>query len=183
MLRSLFHFTELLINDSAIRKPITPWNDPDLRRFETYHRCLTSIQAWLDIFFSIPLTVSANLPFTTYQNLIRVLTSLHGLTTINDPAWDKGASHETLELIPTCDRIIDHFEILRTLYTSSSPNDYPDESWSFAIRIITALRSARAEDLLAPRAYRITAQLVNGFQNGSYGDFWMSDMFTASWGR
>ncbi|KAI0889211.1 uncharacterized protein GGS22DRAFT_196844 [Annulohypoxylon maeteangense] len=143
----LYHFTELLINETAIIKPPTPWNEPDIRRFQVYQACLTSIQAYFDTFFSMPFSLLESVPFTCYPQVVRVMKSLHRLTTIQDPAWDRAAVRRSIDLISTCDKIIAMLEYLKASSTLASRDGSEDESHNRGLVVFRKLKEVWQNDL------------------------------------
>ncbi|KAI0111483.1 hypothetical protein F4814DRAFT_422606 [Daldinia grandis] len=147
MILELYYFTELLINESEISKPATPWNEPDLRRFEIYQRCLVSIKAYLDTFFSTPIALLGNMSFASYPRLITVMKGLHTITILQDPSWDRAAVRTTVDLIPTCDKIIGLFEYLKAASALVSLDGGEDESYNWGLVVFRKLREAWQYDL------------------------------------
>ncbi|KAI1481902.1 hypothetical protein F4774DRAFT_372486 [Daldinia eschscholtzii] len=143
----LFYFTELLINESEISQPAIPRNEPDLRRFEVYQRCLASIKAYFDTFFSIPIALLGNMSFTSYPRLVTALKSLHTITTLQDPCWDRATVRKSIDLIPTCDKIIGLFEYLKAASALLSLDGGEDESYNWGLGVFRKLRAAWQHDL------------------------------------
>ncbi|KAI0847512.1 hypothetical protein F5Y00DRAFT_271068 [Daldinia vernicosa] len=163
MILELYHFTELLINESEISKPTTPWNEPDLRRFEIYQRCLVSIKAYLDTFFSTPIPLLGNMSFASYPRLVTVMKGLHTLTILQDPSWDRVAVRRTVDLIPTCDKIIGLFEYLKAASTLVSLDGGDDESYNWGLGVFRKLREVWQYDLENADAANISNQENNMF--------------------
>ncbi|KAI1647891.1 uncharacterized protein F4817DRAFT_336245 [Daldinia loculata] len=147
MILELYHFTELLINESEISKPVTTWNEPDLRRFEIYQRCLVSIKAYLDTFFSTPIALLGNMSFACYPRLVTVMKGLHTITTLQDPSWDRAAVRTTVDLIPTCDKIIGLLEYLKAASALISLDGGKDESYNWGLGVFRKLRDVWQYDL------------------------------------
>jgi hypothetical protein len=147
MILEFSHYTELLIYESAMSKPATPWSDPSLQRFEIYQGCLTSIKAWLDVFFSTPFSVFHSRPLTTYHQTVRVLGCLHKITTLEDPAWDGAAVRKVVDLIPTVDKVIGNFEQLAVVSALLSPDGGEDEAYSQGVAIFRHLKMRWQSDL------------------------------------
>ncbi|KAI0161036.1 hypothetical protein GGR52DRAFT_562647 [Hypoxylon sp. FL1284] len=194
MILELYHFTELLINESAISKPATQWNEPDMQRFEVYQNCLVSIKAFLETFFATPIALFGCMPFTSYPQLVRVMRCLHTITTLQDPAWDRAAVRRSVDLIPTCDRIIGIFEYLKAASTLVSPDAGEDESHNWGLGVFRKMRAAWQNELTnldaVSTANRETS-LVDGAQQQSAGfstaavdfssDPWLSDVLNDFW--
>lgn len=191
MILELYHFTELLINESAISKPATPWYEPDLRRFEVYQNCLVSIKAFLDTFFTTPIALFGSMPFTSYPQLVRVMRCLHRITTVQDPAWDRAAVRRTVDLIPTCDKIIGIFEYLKAASTLVAPDAGEDESHNWGLGVFRKMRSTWQNELGNMDATNTTsreASLIDGAQSGGFtapmdfaSDPWLSDVLNDFW--
>ncbi|KAI8964453.1 hypothetical protein F5Y11DRAFT_316437 [Daldinia sp. FL1419] len=171
MILELYHFTELLINETEISKPVTPWNEPDLRRFEIYQRCLASIKAYLDAFFSTPIALLGNMSFTSYPQLVTVMKGLHTMTTLQDPCWDRAAVRRSVDLIPTCDKIIGLFEYLKAASALLSLDGGEDESYNWALGVFRKLRAAWQYDLENMGTTNTEEHETNGFNGGEGGEF------------
>ncbi|KAI1379514.1 hypothetical protein F4677DRAFT_334964 [Hypoxylon crocopeplum] len=191
MILELYNFTELIINEAAMSKPTTPWNEPDLRRFEIYQGCLVSIKAFLDTFFATPIALLGSMPFTSFPQLVRVVRCLHRITTIQDPAWDRAAVRRSVDLIPTCDRIIGMFEYLKAASALVSPDGGEDESQNWGLGVFRKMRAAWHNEMANMDAANNTsreASMVDGPQGGGFataidfsGDPWLSDVMNDFW--
>ncbi|KAI1126003.1 hypothetical protein F5Y10DRAFT_279115 [Nemania abortiva] len=140
MMVQLSSFIELLLYESAMTNPTEQRNEPDFQRFAVYQGCLNSVKAWLDSFFSMPTHLHASMPFTSFRQLTYTLCSLHNLSVLNDPAWDRAAVRKFLDLLPTCDRVISIFQYLKGSSAVKSPDWSGDESYSLAIRVLEKMR-------------------------------------------
>ncbi|KAI2466262.1 hypothetical protein F4781DRAFT_406531 [Annulohypoxylon bovei var. microspora] len=188
---ALYHFTELLINESAINKPLTSWNEPDMRRFDVYQSCLISIKAYLDAFFSTPVALLESMPFTSHPQVVRVMKCLHRITTIQDPAWDRAAVRRSIDLISTCDKIIATLEYLRVSSTFASPDGSEDETHNRGLVIFRKLKEAWQNELeymdaasTASREVTIPDSAPSGGVSSSMdfaGDPWFSEVWNGFW--
>ncbi|KAI1102201.1 hypothetical protein F4804DRAFT_343408 [Jackrogersella minutella] len=164
-----YHFAELLINESAIRKSPTPWNEPDLGRFEVYQSCLMSIKAYLDTFFSTPVTLFDSMPFTSFPQVVRVMKCLHTITTVEDPAWDRAAVRRSVDLISTCDKILETLEYLKATSILAAPDDGEDETHNRGIVVFRKLKEAWLNELSYIDTVDTTTgdnSMTDGTQNG-----------------
>ncbi|PSR81483.1 hypothetical protein BD289DRAFT_439011 [Coniella lustricola] len=146
MVLLLYHYTNLIIHGSVLNRPPTapiPWSEPDLDRFEGYNRCLGSISAWVDSFLAIPIDLHRRgLPFGSNMQLLHVLSTLHSITTVEDPVWDRRAARGVIDLVPTCDRIIGLFEKLKAAPAIVSPDFGEEDAYVKGITILTDLKMA-----------------------------------------
>jgi hypothetical protein len=86
------HSTELLVNQAAIRKPVTATaGNTDLQRLECLQNCFAATKAWNHVFFNLPDMAYLELPAVAFLQLQHVLMSLYELTTLDDPVWDRDA--------------------------------------------------------------------------------------------
>ncbi|KAI1660916.1 hypothetical protein F4813DRAFT_400089 [Daldinia decipiens] len=181
MILELYHFTELLINETEISKPATPWNGPDLRRFEIYQRCLVSIKAYLDAFFSTPIVLLGNMSFASYPRLVTVMKGLHTITTLQDPSWDRAAVRRTVDLIPTCDKIIGLFEYLKAASALVSLDGGEDESYNWVLGVFRKLREVWRHDLESIDTVSISNHEANMFDGVRGGLTTPVDVANDSW--
>ncbi|XDG09293.1 hypothetical protein ABKA04_008908 [Annulohypoxylon sp. FPYF3050] len=188
----LYHYTELLISDSAISKPSVPWNEPDMRRFEVYQSCLLSIQAFLDTLFAAPVALLESLPFTSYPQIVHVVKALHKITTIQDPAWDRNAVRKSIDLILTCDKVIATLEYLKASATLASKDGSEDETYNWGLLIFRKQKEAWQNELDFIDAENNTlsreAPIPHGIPHTGVapppefgGDPWFSDMWKGFW--
>lgn len=120
-------------------------SEPVLKRYKAYQRCLDSIKAWLDNFFSLSLDMYTRLSFTTYSQLFYVVVGLHKLTTLKDTAWDSAAAREVVDPSTTLDRIAHTFEQLRALQPPLAKGK--DEALAFGLNKFLNLKIAWQNDL------------------------------------
>lgn len=116
-----YHYTTLIIREWIKIKPTTPRNEPDLRRYEMYQRCLASINAWLELFFAMPLRMYANVPCSTHSQLCYVVLFLHQITTTRDADWNPAVAQEVVDPVQTVDRILHTFEQVKAAAVAQGP--------------------------------------------------------------
>ncbi|KAI0097428.1 hypothetical protein F4776DRAFT_676824 [Hypoxylon sp. NC0597] len=177
---------QLLINESAISKPATPWNKPDLRRFEVYQSCLSSIKAYFDTFFSMPVDLLRSMPFTNSTQIVYILKCLYRISTVQDPAWDRAAVRRSVDLIPTCDKIIGTLEFMKAASTLASPDGGEDDAHNWALSVFRKMRAAWQIELdnidavnTASHEVGVVDGTLGGFATSTdfTGDPWLSDLF------
>ncbi|KAI1208402.1 uncharacterized protein F4807DRAFT_150841 [Annulohypoxylon truncatum] len=182
-----YHYTEVLISESAISKPLASWNEPDMRRFEVYQNCLVSIQAFLDAFFELPISLLESMPFTSYPQVVRVMNCLQRITTIQDPAWDRAAVRTSIDLLSTCDKMIAILEYLKASATLASRDGSEDQTHNWGLLVFRKLREAWQNDLDSMDA-ESTARREVPLPGGIFtspmmfvGDPWFSDTWNGFW--
>jgi len=100
------HSTTLTVNEVEFSKLPTLSNCSDFYRLEALYVSLNAVKSWFDIFFSIPTTAYVGFPFSIFSQLIHCLISLFKLSTLEDPAWDKGIVRETADVHSILNQII-----------------------------------------------------------------------------
>lgn len=135
----LHHFTKLMVLESAMERPRVG-KEPDIRRYEIYQRRLNAIKTWLDTSFSVPIDMFPCIPCITYYQLFYVMGCHHQIATTRDASWNLGAAQESVNLIPTLDRIIHTFEHLNAATSLSEARIPRDEVLKFGVKQFHALK-------------------------------------------
>lgn len=144
-----YHYATLIIREWIKVKPSNPRNEPDLRRYEVYQRCLDSIKAWLELFFAMPLRMFAKVPFSTYSQLCYVVLFLHQITTTRDADWNPTAAQEVVDPLQTVDRILHTFEQVKAAAVAQDPGSVDDQALTLGIKKFQFLKSAWYGELVA----------------------------------
>ena len=101
----------------------------DPNRIESMYACLKAVKSWYEVFFSIPLSEMAGIPFMLYVELSQSQVALYRLTTIEDTAWDKELVRNTANLLVLLDHTIERFLGAGEAYPFRA---VPDEETIFA---------------------------------------------------
>jgi len=129
-------------------KSSVPRNEPGLKRYEVYQRCLDSIKAWLGHFFAMPLRMYASVPCSTYSQLCYVVLFLHHITTTRDADWNPVAAQEVVDPLQTIDRILHIFEQMQTAAVAQDPGSGEDQALTLGIKKFQVLKSAWYSELV-----------------------------------
>jgi len=114
------HSTTLTVNEVEFSKLPTLSNCSDFYRLEALYVSLNAVKSWFDIFFSIPTTAYVGFPFSIFSQLIHCLISLFKLSTLEDPAWDKGIVRETADVHSILNQIILNMQEANDWYNAES---------------------------------------------------------------
>ena len=76
---------------------------PGFERLECLWRSVEAIKLWLDAFYRIPPSECVGLPFHFWSQVIRCTTILKYLSTLEDPAWDRQAVRNRVNLLSVLD--------------------------------------------------------------------------------
>jgi hypothetical protein len=79
---------------------------PGFERLECLWQSVENIKSWLDNFYNIPTSELVGFPFHFWSQMIRCVTVLKYLSVLEDPAWDRQAVRNTVDLISTMDRMV-----------------------------------------------------------------------------
>jgi len=145
-----YHYTTLIIREWIKIKSPTPRNEPDLRRYQVYQRCLNSIKAWLEIFFAMPLHGYVNVPCSTYSQLCYVVLFLRQITTTRNTDYHPATAEEVIDPLQTMGRIIQTFEQLKTVAAAQDPDSGEDQALILGIKKFQLLKSTWYGDVVHP---------------------------------
>ncbi|KAK5662324.1 hypothetical protein OQA88_8230 [Cercophora sp. LCS_1] len=111
-IRCHLYYTELAILQSSQAKRKTPSAfAPDLHRYEGFEASLVTVKRWFEVHFSFPIYMHVGLPFIHWCNLGHCLVTLTSLAfEIDDPAWDRRAVKERLDIFNIIDTVIRSFD-------------------------------------------------------------------------
>ncbi|PYI09938.1 hypothetical protein BO78DRAFT_426933 [Aspergillus sclerotiicarbonarius CBS 121057] len=99
--------TILTLNETSLLKPPTPTPHAlNFQQLESLHTCLEAVNSWMGIFLAIPPAEYASFPFPVFAQLARNLAALYKLSTLEDPAWDRGHVRRIMDIMTVMDRLI-----------------------------------------------------------------------------
>ncbi|KAH8701970.1 hypothetical protein BGW36DRAFT_109180 [Talaromyces proteolyticus] len=117
------HYVELYINqlgscltwDSVVLNPSGQRTDvgvlPGFERLESLWRSVESIKSLMDNFYNIPPSELVGLPFHFWSQMILCITVLKYLSVLEDPAWDRRAVQNTVDIMSTMEYMIQKLEL------------------------------------------------------------------------
>jgi hypothetical protein len=76
---------------------------PGFERLECLWRSVETVKSWLDIVYRIPPAKCVGLPFHFWSQMIRTITILKHLSTLQDPAWDCQAVLNKVDVMSVMD--------------------------------------------------------------------------------
>jgi hypothetical protein len=85
-------------------------NQLTFQQRKSLHACLESIKSWFDIFFTISPAAYIGIPFSIFSQLVRCITTLCRVTTLDDPGWDEDGLCKTADPLLTLERVINNLE-------------------------------------------------------------------------
>ncbi|KAI1380534.1 hypothetical protein F4677DRAFT_441846 [Hypoxylon crocopeplum] len=116
------YYIDLCINEAAhtanSNTPLvnTPETSNDgctsgFERLECLWGSVRAIKSWFDVFFTLSPSTYRGLSFLLWAQLARCLVILYRLSTLEDPAWDRKAVRNMVDLLQVLDRIAEKLEI------------------------------------------------------------------------
>ncbi|KAI0385678.1 putative C6 transcription factor [Hypomontagnella monticulosa] len=128
------HYVELSINEAAHTAnsdaPLLTTTGidgtghvSDFERIECLWRSVTAIKSWLDIFLSLPPSEFRGFSFLLWAQMARCVVILYRLSTLEDPAWDRKAVRNVIDLPLVLDQIAEKLEL-----TCRESNESPDDN-------------------------------------------------------
>ena len=150
------HYIDLCINETAhtansdapLLLTLAASNSsstPGFERLECLWRSVNAVKSWLDIFFTLSPSACAGFSFIFWAQQSRCLVILYRLSTLADPAWDRQAVRDTVNLLFVLDRIADKLE-----QTSSEAGERSNDDLFMQISRMTRMFRAQASAKIAP---------------------------------
>ncbi|KAJ5183452.1 hypothetical protein N7492_001068 [Penicillium capsulatum] len=130
---------ELTIHEVAMQTPSVP-HSPELNRLESLRACLQATKTWLDIWLSFHPTEYVGVPFTIFYQFSRALVSLFKLSTLEDPAWDKGMVRNTANVLEFIDQCIYKMKNCADTANINAPNDIDWNTWEKGVRMCQSIK-------------------------------------------
>lgn len=128
---------ELTIHEVAMRTPSAP-HSPELNRLESLCACLQATKTWLNIWLSIHPAQYIGCPFPIFYQFSRALVSLYKLSTLDDPAWDKGMVRNTANVLEFLDRCTYKMKQCAELITE--PEDPRWNIWDKGVKMCQSIK-------------------------------------------
>ncbi|KAK4187418.1 hypothetical protein QBC35DRAFT_233924 [Podospora australis] len=149
---SLMSYTELAIHESALAQPRVSAlgsTGPDLQRYTAMEACLTAIKDWFDRHFSIPSYVYIGMTFSYWCHMAHCLLSLYRLSILDDPAWDRRAVRQKVDLVAICDRLKVGFEELSARRKLESGPTIEEDGFSKFNAMLRSMKSGWSAEIAA----------------------------------
>ncbi|KAK4225743.1 hypothetical protein QBC38DRAFT_253086 [Podospora fimiseda] len=150
-LLSIISYTELAIHEITFTKPRGMPNTviPDMQRYEAMESCLSALKSWFTRHFSIPSYVYVGMTFTYWCNLAHCLLALYRLSVLEDPAWDRRAVRNKIDLIQICERLKIGFEEIATKTMRDSGPTVEEDGFCMFSKMLTRVGDAWSAELNA----------------------------------
>ncbi|GAB1316133.1 Transcriptional regulator WAR1 [Madurella fahalii] len=144
-------FAELAIHEAALAKPKSPASGtiPDLQRYEAMEGCLSAVKDWFDRHFSIPSYVYIGMTFGYWCHMAHCMLALYRISVLEDPAWDRRAVRNKIDLLSICDQLKTGFEQVAAQRLLDGGLAVEEDGFSKFIRMLRTIKSNWAAELAA----------------------------------
>jgi hypothetical protein len=191
MLTAYVHYVDLCINE--VFRPATSdaplldtpesvgsmsANVPGFEQLECLWRCLNAVKSWLDVFYAISPAAYVGFPFFYWFQLVRCLVILKHLSTFNDPAWDRQAVYNTVDMLQLLEWMAEKAELASKEAGEQSDDDLFQQISKVLRRSqgwVVAKHKARAEAAEMPNL------TLSAGSNFAAADYEMADLNQAPW--
>jgi hypothetical protein len=132
-------------------KPKTTPNGiiPDMQRYEAMEACLSAARDWFDRHFSIPSYVYVGMTFSYWWNMAHCALIVYRLSTLDDPAWNRRAVRDRIDLLAILDQLKAGFEEVATQRQLDTGPSVEEDSFSKFIKMVRSMKSNWAPELAA----------------------------------
>lgn len=149
---------------------------------------LGSIVSWFEVFFWIPPVGYVGFPFSIFSQVVRCLTTLYRLATLDDPTWDKNHVQKTVKPLSMLNRVISNLE--QVPVTSGLDNRHSTEMdvFSRSARILRSLRPEweaklgpdKMESSITPPAPNASNAITDPFGEEILNNDWFMDLLSST---
>ncbi|KGO65244.1 hypothetical protein PITC_072390 [Penicillium italicum] len=134
------HFYSIEL-ETALSAMLFISNDSIIPQEKFLHKGLESIIAWFDVFFMIPPIGYIGFPFSIFSQLVRSLTTLYRLATLDESMWDKHHVRKIANPLLILNRVISNFEQVPVVAELDNCDSAEGDVFSRSTRIFRSLRS------------------------------------------
>ncbi|KAJ5692059.1 hypothetical protein N7462_001482 [Penicillium macrosclerotiorum] len=115
-------------------------NDLTISERENLYLALTSINSWFDVFLTIPPSGYVGFSFSTFSQLVRCLTTLYRLATLDVPMWDKMHVRKTANPLSILNQIVTNLEQVPGIAGMDNRDNADGDVFSRSAQIFRSLR-------------------------------------------
>lgn len=193
-------YTELVIQEAALAKPKAPVSGTmlDLQRYEAMEACLSAVKDWFDRHFSIPSFVYIGMTFSYWCHMCHCLLVLSRLSILNEPAWDRRAVRNKIDLLAICEQLKIGFEEVATQRLMDTGQTAEEDGFAKFTRMLRTMKSNWVAEVAALEGNAVpgpslSTNQAEAFLDGSIGglnvpffqpedpDSWIAGLFDMNW--
>ncbi|KAH6617733.1 hypothetical protein B0J18DRAFT_371625 [Chaetomium sp. MPI-SDFR-AT-0129] len=146
-------YAELAIHEPALNKLTATGPHAkhgtfaSIQRYEALEACLNAIHDWVDRHFSIPSYVYVGMTFTYWWNMAHCMLMLYKLSVLDEPAWNRRAVRQRLDLLAVCDRLGAGFDDISGPRNELTGPTLEEDSFAKFAKMVRAMKANWAPDL------------------------------------
>lgn len=130
---------ELTIHEVAMQ-PTSLLHSPELNRLESLCACLQATKKFLDLWLSLHPAEYISCPFPIFYQFSFALVSLYKLSTLEDPAWDKGMVRNTANVLEFLDRCTYNMKRCADSIPDLDPDDPQWNIWEKGVKMCHSIK-------------------------------------------
>ncbi|KAI4285158.1 MAG: hypothetical protein L6R35_004724 [Caloplaca aegaea] len=135
-----FYSTQLTINETVLSSLPSSNNQADFQPVERLYACIESVKSWFEIFFTIPPIAYVGFPFSIFSQLVRCLSTLYRLSTLEDPAWERKSVQKTADLLVIFDQVIKNMEQVAAIAGQDNNGSIGEDTFSRTAKMFRSIR-------------------------------------------
>jgi len=126
--------------DTALSPRFLHTNQLTFQQRKSLHSGLESIKSWFDIFLAKSPAAYTGFPFSIVSQLVRCITTLCRLTTLDDRCWDQNGVCKTADPFLTLERVINNLEQAAIIAGLDNSDSLEKDVFSRAAQMFRSLR-------------------------------------------
>jgi hypothetical protein len=168
--------------DTALPPRFLHTNQLTFQQRKSLHAGLESIKSWFDIFLAISPAAYIGFPFSIFSQLVRCITTLCRLTTLDDPSWDQNGVCKTADPFLTLERVINNLDQGAIIAGLGNSESIEKDIFSRAAQMFRSLRPGweAKRDLGDPSTIPIQQNANDAFAPDAlaseFFDDWLTDL-------
>ncbi|KAK0615620.1 hypothetical protein B0T17DRAFT_510207 [Bombardia bombarda] len=142
------HLTTYLQQSAIHRLKPASLFTPDFQRYELLESSLAAVKSWFELHLSLSSKTYLGMTFIYWCNMVHCIMSLHQLSALDDPAWDRRAVKDKIDILSVCDQLLAAFEGATTMRRVIGPSVHED-TFVTGMKVLKAMRAGFVMELEA----------------------------------
>ena len=167
----------------------------DMQRHEAMEACLGAVRGWFDLHFSIPSYIYIGMTFSYWWHMAHCLLTLSRLSILEDPAWNRRAVRNRIDLIAILEQLEAGFDEVAAQRRIATGPTAEEDSFSKFRRLVRTMKTTWAPELAAaegnpgPSAVTMAEAFIDNSAEGLSVPFfqpddsetWIAGLFDMNW--
>lgn len=182
------HTADIQITHMALLQAPTATAQLGFQREKYLYSCVQSVKAWFDVFFTMAPNDYVGFPFSIISQLVRCLSILHQLSTLDDPAWNRHDVMAMADVLAILDRVAGNMEQVPFLAEIDNTESPDGDVFTQTAKLFRSLASKwsselntddRTTSVLQPQPASSGEMLLpDSLDFDWFGDGWLLDYST-----